>query len=66
LARLTQAVAHRPVLLIADTPTGVLAGCHLAFGVEDERVVFHANLDAIEASPITLRAGLLKLARIHR
>lgn len=66
LARLTRAVALEPVLLIADTPGGVRVGCHLAFGLEDDRVVFHANLTAIEASPLSLRAALLKLARIHR
>jgi len=66
LAQLTRAVALKPVLLIADTPAGIDVGCHLAFGLEDDRVVFHANLTALEASPLGLRAGLLRLARIHR
>ena len=65
LARLTRAAAGRPVLIVADRPEGIFAGSMLAFDIDSGRVVFHASRRAIDASAVTLKAPLLKLAQMH-
>ena len=65
LARLTRAAAGQPVLIVADRPEGILAGSMLAFDLKAGRVVFHGSRRAIDASAITLKAPLLRLAQMH-
>ncbi len=63
--RLARATTLQPILLIADQPQGIAHGSMLALGLEEGKVVFHAGRRAIDTSPLTLRAQLLKLARMH-
>ena len=65
LRRLTAAAAGRPVLVVADRPAGIAAGSMLAFDLQDGRVIFHAGRRALAASGVTVKAPLLKLARMH-
>ena len=65
LTRLTRAGAGQPVLIVADRPEGILAGSMLAFDLKAGRVVFHGSRRAIDASALTLKAPLLRLAQMH-
>lgn len=67
VAEVARGLADRKAaaMLIADRPEALRAGVMLAFGVRDGRVVFHASRSVVHASPLRLRAQLLRLAELH-
>jgi hypothetical protein len=64
LASVVQQLASSHVLTVSDTPGFGRAGVMLNLFVADQRVQFEANTAAAGRAGITLRAGLLRLARI--
>jgi len=58
------AVASQPILCIGETRAFAERGATLALGIDEGRVVFYANAEAIEASPLAVSSKLLRLARV--
>lgn len=57
---------ERPILLVGHQPGFAARGGHVNFYVEDERLRFEVNLDAVHASGLRMSSRLLALARIVR
>ncbi len=54
----------RPILLVGHQPDFALRGGHLNFVVDEARLRFEVNLDAVQASGLRMSSRLLALARI--
>lgn len=64
LAAALDVLDDAPVLTVAHREGFATAGGHVNFFVEDERLRFEINLDAVHDAGLRLSSRLLKLARI--
>ncbi len=55
-----------PVLLVADTPDFASGGGMIGFVLEEQRIIFEINREALEQAELRASAKLLKLAKIVR
>jgi hypothetical protein len=62
--RVLESLSADDALLVGDTPGFASAGGMLGLVLEEDRVVFEANRDAIDRSRVTVSSKVLKLARI--
>jgi hypothetical protein len=62
LPRIAGAVRGQPVLVVADSPGAARQGAVLNLAVQQQRVVFEANLEAARANRLQLSSRLLRLA----
>lgn len=65
--RLKQVLAEwtdQPVLLVAGIPDFAREGGMIGFVLENQRIIFEINRDALDKAGLRASAGLLKLARI--
>jgi hypothetical protein len=62
--RIVDAVAGEPMLIVGDTGALASDGAMLALNIEEDRVVFYANSDAIARSSIRVSSKVLQLARL--
>jgi hypothetical protein len=58
------AVAGAPMLIVGDTGALAEAGAMLALNIEEDRVVFYANSNAIARSRIRVSSKVLQLAKL--
>ena len=64
MARVIEACAERPVLLVGDESGFAERGGHTSFFLDERRVRFEINVGAARASRLGMSSELLKLARI--
>lgn len=64
LPSLLASVKDRPVLTITETPGAAERGAVLNLFLEQNRIRFEINVDAVQRSGLTISSQLLKLARI--
>jgi hypothetical protein len=62
--RVLESLAESHALLVGDTPRFAEGGGMLGLVLEEDRVIFEANPDAIRRSRVTVSSKVLKLARI--
>jgi hypothetical protein len=62
--RVLEALADGDTLLLGDTPRFAEDGGMLGLVLEEDRVIFEANPDAIRRSRVTVSSKVLRLARI--
>lgn len=58
------ALSHVPILTVSDMPRFIERGGMVGFVVEDSRVRFQVNLDAVKAAGFALSSQLIKLATL--
>jgi hypothetical protein len=63
MARIGEAVRGAPVLTVGDGESFTSRGAMIALGVDDSRVVFDVNAQAVRESGLALSSKLLRLAR---
>lgn len=63
-ALLIERCKDKPTLLMGESKDFAISGADANFYIEDSRVRFQINTDAIEASGLTISSELLKLATI--
>ena len=63
LKEIFAALEDQPVLLVADVPGFASAGGMIGFVLEQQRIVFEINREALEQANLKASAKLLKLAR---
>jgi hypothetical protein len=59
-----KAVQDLPVLTVSDAPEFIARGGMLGLVVEENKVRFEANLEAVQRAKLKLSSQLLKLARV--
>lgn len=64
VTRALRVLKSRPILTVAHQPGFAAQGGHVNFYVEDERLRFEVNLDAVHAAQLRMSSRLLALARI--
>jgi hypothetical protein len=62
--RVLESLAQSNALLVGDTPRFAENGGMLGLVLEEDRVIFEANPDAIRRSRVTVSSKVLRLARI--
>lgn len=62
LRRVLDNLGDRPVLTVADSQDAALQGVALNMGVEQNKVIFEANLAAARGNKVNLSSKLLRLA----
>jgi hypothetical protein len=63
LQAIVRALGRRPVLVVADQPGALASGAAVNFVTADRRVRFEVSLPAAARAGLTMRAGLLSVAR---
>jgi hypothetical protein len=63
LQEIVRTLGDRPVLVVADQPGALTRGATVNFVVADRRVRFEVSLPAAARAGLTMRAGLLSVAR---
>jgi hypothetical protein len=64
LARILETVKNSPVLVVGDTPGFVEMGVGVNFYIQDNKIRFKANKEAIERSGLKVSSELLGLAEM--
>ena len=62
-AKLMAELRKHPILIIADGKSFAEAGAMLSLALDDGRIVFYANRQAIDQSPLKISSKLLRLGR---